>query len=79
MTMMAIMLCPHDILHVQKPVFDVGEERVTVPHLLVHGRQFGEAWLVGQQGWRGTAVDHLERSRLERRLKRRVVAEFGQR
>ena len=77
--MMTIMLCPHQVLGVQKPVPDVDEELVAVHELPVHSRQLGEPRLIGEQRWWGPAIHHLEWSGLQGRLEGCILAILGPR
>jgi hypothetical protein len=74
MPVVLIVCCLHYRLSLQQLVFDLTEEDVTAPQLVLHRCNPHGSHLEWDQRWGLAAVDDLEWGSLQRRLIRRVVA-----
>jgi hypothetical protein len=74
LSVVLVVCCLHYCLSLQQPVFDITEEDVTIPQLVLHRCNPRGSRLEWDQRWGLAAVDDLEWGSLQRRLIRRVVA-----
>ena len=73
---MSLVVVLHVILSLQQAFPNVSQKRVAFLELAIQGNDASHALLVGQHGRRRPTINHLERSRLEGGLVRRIVIKF---